>query len=124
MGTTIKATVVPASNEETVGTKEGGTEVRVRSKVCQQLLMYISLRRGWGVYTGIDLDAKVYLTEYSGRYLDDKEVEALRLAGKVSHVRTVDTMTLHIDGNPEREGFSKMKLAENQQTSVWNRVSL
>jgi hypothetical protein len=124
LGTTIKATVVPASSEETVGTKEGGTEVRVRSKVCQQLLMYISLRGGWGVYTGTDLDAKLYLTEYSGRYLDDKEVEALRLAGKASHVRTVAAMALHIDGNPEWEGFSKMKLAENQQASVWNRVSL
>ena len=123
-GATFKATVVPASSIETVGDADGGTVVRKRHKDCQQLLMYISPRGGEGVYAVTDLDGNVYLTEYSGRYLDRKEAEALTVAGKASHVRSAAAMTLHIDGNPEREGFSKMQQAENHQASVWNRVSL
>jgi hypothetical protein len=69
------------------------------------------------------LNSNQYLTEYSGRYLDNQQVEEVRRAGKASHIRTVVSKRLHIDGNPEQEGFSRMSLIENHQASVWNRVS-
>ena len=123
LGTSIRATVVPASETETVGTKEGSTQVRGRLRFCQQLVNYISPRGGWGMFAAGALKRNLYLTEYSGRYLDDQQVEEVRRAGKASHIRTVVSKRLHIDGNPEQEGFSRMSLIENHQASVWNRVS-
>jgi predicted RNase H-related nuclease YkuK (DUF458 family) len=55
--------------------------------------------------------------------LDKEQSDALTLAKKASHVRTVATMALHIDGNPEQDGWSRMLLAERHQASAWNRVS-
>jgi hypothetical protein len=75
------------------------------------------------VYAVKGLKKNVYLTEYSGRYLDEEQSHALTLAKKASHVRTVANMRLHIDGNPEQDGWSRMHLAEYHQASVWNRVS-
>jgi hypothetical protein len=124
LGPTIQATVVPESDMEQVGTKEGTQpEERKRRRVCQQLLVFISLGGGWGVYAVKGLKKNVYLTEYSGRYLDKEQSHALTLAKKASHVRTVATMALHIDGNPEQDGWSRMLLAERHQASAWNRVS-
>jgi len=124
LGPTIQATVVPQSDMEFVGTKEGTPEEeRKRRRVCQQLLVFISLGGGWGVYAVKGLKKNVYLTEYSGRYLDKEQSHALTLAKKASHVRTVATMALHIDGNPEQDGWSRMLLAERHQASAWNRVS-
>ena len=123
LGPTIQAIVVPESTMETVGTKEGTTEVRERHRVCQQLLIFISVGGGWGVYAVRDLTDKVYLTEYGGRYLDEKQVKDLTLANKASHVLTVANKALHVDGNPEQEGWSRIYLAERHQASAWNRVS-
>ena len=123
LGPTIQAIVVPESKMETVGTKEGIEEVRKRRRVCQQLLVFISPGGGWGVFAVKGLKKNVYLTEYSGRYLDNEQVDALTIAKKASHVRTVANMALHIDGNPDQEGWSMMYLAERHQASAWNRVS-
>jgi hypothetical protein len=118
LGPTIQAIVVPESDMEFVGTKGGISEPRERHRVCQQLLVFISVNGGWGVYAVKGLKKNVFLTEYSGRYLDEEQSHALTLAKKASHVRTVANMRLHIDGNPEQDGWSRMHLAEHHQASA------
>ena len=105
MGTwgSITATVVPSSTEERCATEDPDVyEIRKRDKNMSfpQLLVYISLQGGLGLYTVCFLAKDRFFTEYGGRVLDGPQSKALKEAGLATHIRTLDNSFRHIDGCP------------------------
>jgi hypothetical protein len=99
----ITATVVPRSTQERCATEDPDVYlVRKRDKNMSfpQLLVYISKQGGLGLYSVSLLAKDRWFTEYGGRVLDGSQSQALKQAGLVTHVRTLDINFRHIDGRP------------------------
>ncbi len=120
----IMTTLVPVSNEEHCATENPDHyDVRERDKQMSfpQLLVYISLRGGLGVYTVSPLVKYRFITEYGGRVLDGKQADQLKQAGQTTHVRTLDSNFRHIDGRPV-ENLPIVVSVKKHMVLVGNRV--
>jgi hypothetical protein len=121
----ITATVVPASTQERSATEDPDVYlVRKRDKNMSlpQLLVYISLQGGLGLYAVSPLAKDRYFTEYGGRVLDGPQSKALKEAGLATHVRTMDSNFRHIDGRPG-DNLPIPFLVTQHMVSGGNRVS-
>ena len=87
-----------------------------------QLLVYISLQGGLGLYAVSLLAKDRFFTEYGGRVLDGPQTKALKEAGLATHVRTLDSNFRHIDGRPG-DNLPIPFLVTKHMVSGGNRVS-
>lgn len=121
----ITATVVPSSTLERCATEDPDvylTRKRDKNMSFPQLLVYISLQGGLGLYAVSLLAKDRFFTEYGGRVLDGPQTKALKEAGLATHVRTLDSNFRHIDGRPG-DNLPIPFLVTKHMVSGGNRVS-
>jgi hypothetical protein len=121
----ITATVVPASKEEHCATEDPdicNLRKRCKNLSFPQLLVYLSLQGGLGLYAVSFLSKDRFFTEYGGRVLDGPQSKALKEAGLATHVRTLDSNFRHIDGRPG-DNLPIPYLVTKHMVSGGNRVS-
>ena len=102
----INSTIVPASTQEHYGLSSGGIGVwdrqisrRGAAEALRfpQLLVFISIFGGWGVYTREDITEGDWLTEYDGHVIDQHEYNRMIVENQVTHIKTLSGMNKHLD---------------------------
>ena len=118
----VKGVVVPASTMESCGTDDGDIVKRKRHQGLEfpQLFVFLSINGGYGVYSLGHHRSGVYLTEYGGRVVGAKEARDLRGAGLHTHVRTLSSSFLELDGKLD-DLFDVEYFAENGMVRLRNR---
>ena len=117
-----KGILVKRSNVEFSGRKgDDGYEMRPRDEPAPELMVFPSLKGGFGVFAAEPLRKNQMATEYAGKVLSHSEAVALRnnKDGETSHIRTVLSHKLCLDGRVQPEfGLTMSYYVHNHQVPV------
>lgn len=118
-----KGILVKRTNVEFSGRPgDSGYKMRPRDEPKPELMVFPSLKGGFGVFAAEPLRKNQIATEYAGKVLSHSEAVALRnkKSDETSHIRTLVSHKICLDGRVQPEfGLTMSYYVRNHQVPVW-----